>query len=45
MLTQTPKGGYYIGKGGGILNAISGSFILGIGSTSLSFLISLPVII
>lgn len=25
MLTQTPKGGYYLGKEGGILNAIVGS--------------------
>jgi phosphate transport system permease protein len=25
MLTQTPKGGYYLGKAGGILNAIVGS--------------------
>ena len=24
MLTQTPKGGYYLGKEGGILNAITG---------------------
>ena len=25
MLTQTPKGGFYLGKEGGILNAIVGS--------------------
>ena len=25
MLTQVPEGGYYFGKGGGILNAIIGS--------------------
>ena len=29
MLTQTPKGGYYLGKEGGILNAIVGSLCLG----------------
>ncbi len=43
MLTQTPKGGYYIGKGGGILNAILGSLVLGIGSTLLAALISIPI--
>jgi phosphate transport system permease protein len=43
MLTQTPKGGYYLGKGGGILNAIVGSLYLAFGATSLSFVIALPV--
>lgn len=32
MLTQTPKGGFYFGKEGGILNAIIGSLYLSIGS-------------
>ncbi len=43
MLTKTPKGGYYIGKEGGILNAILGSIILGIGSAILALLFSLPI--
>jgi len=43
MLVQTPKGGYYIGKEGGILNAIWGSLVLGLGATFLGTLISLPV--
>ncbi len=43
MLTQTPKGGYYLGKEGGILNAIAGSLYLGLGATALAFLLSLPV--
>lgn len=43
MLTQTPKGGYYIGKGGGILNAILGSLYLGIGATAIALFISLPI--
>ena len=30
MLTKTPKGGYYLGKEGGILNAILGSLVLGL---------------
>lgn len=43
MITQTPKGGYYLGKEGGIANAIIGSLYLITGSTILSLLISLPV--
>lgn len=43
MLTQTPKGGYYLGKGGGILNAIIGSLYLAGGAALLAFLVSLPV--
>lgn len=43
MVTQTPKGGYYLGKEGGILNAIVGSLYLAIGTTVLAFLISFPV--
>ena len=43
MLTQTPKGGFYFGKEGGILNAIIGSLYLAIGSTFLAFIIGLPV--
>jgi len=45
MLTQTPKGGYYLGKEGGILNAIAGSLILASGATLLAFLLSFMVII
>lgn len=43
MLTQTPSGGYYLGGGGGILNAISGSLALAGGATAISFVISLAV--
>jgi phosphate transport system permease protein len=43
ILTQVPKGGYYYGKGGGILNAILGSLCLAFGATLLAFLIGLPV--
>jgi len=45
MITQTPKGGYYLGKEGGILNAIIGSVYLAGGATLLSVLISLPVVL
>jgi phosphate transport system permease protein len=44
MLTQTPKGGYYVGKEGGILNAILGSLILGLGATFLAFCVSVPIV-
>jgi phosphate transport system permease protein len=43
MVSQTPKGGFYFGREGGILNAIVGSLYLAMGATLLSFLISLPV--
>jgi phosphate transport system permease protein len=43
MLTQTPKGGYYLGKEGGILNAIVGSLYLAIGGTALAMIASLPI--
>lgn len=45
MLTQTPKGGYYLGKEGGILNAIVGSLLLAGGATLLALLLSLPIAI
>lgn len=44
MLIKTPKGGYYLGKEGGILNAILGSLVLGIGATFLALLVSLPLV-
>lgn len=43
MLTQTPKGGFYFGKEGGILNAIVGSLWLASGATLLALTIGLPV--
>jgi phosphate transport system permease protein len=43
MLTQAPKGGYYLGKEGGILNAILGSLYLAGGATVLALLFSLPI--
>lgn len=45
MLTQTPQGGYYLGRGGGILNAIVGSLYLAGGATLLSFILSLMIIL
>lgn len=43
MISQVPKGGFYFGKEGGILNAIIGSLYLAVGSTVLAVAIGLPV--
>jgi phosphate transport system permease protein len=43
MITETPQGGYYLGKGGGVLNAIVGSLYLALGATALALLLALPV--
>ena len=43
MLTQTSNGGYYLGKAGGILNAIVGSLDLAAGATAIAFTVSVPV--
>jgi phosphate transport system permease protein len=45
MVSQTTKGGYYLGKEGGILNAIVGSLLLAAGATLLAFVFSLPVVL
>lgn len=42
MITQTPKGSFYLGGEGGILNAIVGSLYLGIASTAIATVISVP---
>jgi phosphate transport system permease protein len=44
MVSKISGGGFYLGKEGGILNAILGSLFLMIGSVSLALLISLPVV-
>jgi phosphate transport system permease protein len=43
MVSQTPKGGFYMGKGGGVLNAILGSLYLAGGGTALALALSLPM--
>lgn len=43
MVSQTPKGGFYFGREGGILNAIIGSIYLSSGAVALALLLSLPV--
>ena len=43
MFLTTPEGGYYLGQKGGILNAILGSLVLGLGASLLAFVFSLPL--
>jgi phosphate transport system permease protein len=43
MVTKIPEGGYYMGKGGGILNAILGSLYLATGGTLLAMIFSIPI--
>ncbi|NGM90621.1 ABC transporter permease subunit [Parapusillimonas sp. SGNA-6] len=45
MISQTPQGGFYIGKSGGILNAILGSLYLASISTALASIIGIPIAI
>ncbi|MBX9853249.1 MAG: phosphate ABC transporter permease PstA [Cytophagaceae bacterium] len=45
MVSRTPQGGFYMGKEGGVLNAIVGSLYLAGGSTILALFISLPVVL
>ncbi len=44
MITQAPRGGYYLGKEGGVLNAITGSLCLGLGATVAALLLSVPIV-
>ena len=43
MIFSTPQGGFYLGKEGGIFNAIVGSLYLAIGGTILALIFSLPL--
>jgi phosphate transport system permease protein len=44
MITKLPGGGFYLGKEGGVLNAIVGSLYLIIGALSISMIISVPLV-
>ncbi len=44
MITKLPGGGFYLGKEGGVLNAIVGSVYIILGSLVLSTLISVPLV-
>lgn len=45
MITKLPEGGYYLGGGGGVLNAIVGSLMIAGGAVIVSLVISLPVVL
>jgi phosphate transport system permease protein len=45
MVSKVPSGGFYIGKEGGLLNAIVGSLMMVAGSTLLGLLFSIPIVI
>lgn len=45
MISQIPGGGFYIGKDGGLLNAIVGSLYIVIGSIVLGLSFSLPIVL
>ena len=44
MITKLPGGGFYLGKEGGVLNAIAGSVYLIIGALAISMIISVPLV-
>ncbi|MBX3001813.1 MAG: ABC transporter permease subunit [Caldilineaceae bacterium] len=44
MVSQTPRGAFYLGGGGGILNAIVGSLYLATGATALAFCLAVPLV-
>jgi phosphate transport system permease protein len=44
MITKLPGGGFYLGKEGGVLNAIVGSLYIIIGALAISMIISIPVV-
>ena len=45
MVTQVPEGGFYLGKGGGVLNAIVGSLLVAGGATILAMIVSIPIVL
>jgi phosphate transport system permease protein len=45
MITQVPKGGFYLGKEGGIANAVVGSLLLAGGASILALMVSIPLVL
>jgi phosphate transport system permease protein len=45
MISQPPQAGFYLGGGGGILNAIMGSLYLAGGATILALIIAVPAVL
>jgi phosphate transport system permease protein len=44
MVTRLPGGGFYLGKEGGVLNAITGSLYIISGALAISIIISVPLV-
>ncbi|MFN8241002.1 MAG: ABC transporter permease subunit [Bacteroidales bacterium] len=44
MITRLPGGGFYLGKEGGVLNAIVGSLMIMAGSVTISAMMSVPLV-
>jgi phosphate transport system permease protein len=44
MITKLPGGGFYLGKEGGVVNAIIGSVYIMVGSLVVAILLSIPVV-
>jgi phosphate transport system permease protein len=44
MITKLPGGGFYLGREGGVLNAIVGSLYIIAGAVAISIIISLPLV-
>lgn len=44
MITKTPGGGFYLGREGGVLNAIAGSVMIIAGALVISTIISVPLV-
>lgn len=45
MISKTPSGGFYLGKEGGVLNAIVGSLYLGLGASIFALFLSVPLVV
>ncbi|MGB3074437.1 MAG: phosphate ABC transporter permease PstA [Chitinophagales bacterium] len=45
MVSKSPSGGFYLGKEGGVLNAIVGSLYLGFGASIFALFLSIPVVL
>lgn len=44
MITKLPGGGFYLGKEGGVLNAIAGSVYIILGALAISIVLSVPLV-
>lgn len=43
LVTKTPQGGFYLGGGGGVLNAIVGSLAMSLAATAAALSVGLPI--